>query len=95
MEQVRALRAFGFTERQARFLMLVLEHSGVCLPRQYRASSGVAHGRHSQRSFAKLIAGGFASTDLAAPAHAGRITTSSTSPGTGRWARPIIRTDGR
>lgn len=29
-----ALGAFGFTERQARFLVLVLEHSGVCLRRQ-------------------------------------------------------------
>jgi hypothetical protein len=51
----------------------VLEHSGVCLPRQYRTFAGVAHGRHSQAFFAKLIAGGFATTDLTAPAHGGRI----------------------
>jgi hypothetical protein len=42
---VAPLRAFGFTERQARFLGLVLEHSGVCLSRQYRAFAGIAHGR--------------------------------------------------
>jgi hypothetical protein len=30
--RVAAVRAFDFTERQARFLVLVLEHCGVCLP---------------------------------------------------------------
>ena len=29
---VAAVQGFGFAERQARFLVLVLEHSGVCLP---------------------------------------------------------------
>ena len=41
--------------------------------RQYLAFSGIAHGRHTHRFFRKLIAGGFATTDLAAPAHAGRL----------------------
>jgi hypothetical protein len=68
-----SLRARGFTLRQARFLMLVLEHSGVCLPRQYRTCAGIAHGRQTHRFFEKLITGGFATTDLAAPAHGGRI----------------------
>lgn len=71
--RVAVLRAFGFTERQARFLVLVLEHASVCLPRQSRRFAGVAHGRHSQAFFAKLIAGGSANTDLVAPAHAGRL----------------------
>jgi len=71
--RVAAVRAFGFTERQAHFLVLVLEYSGVCLPRQYRAFGGIAHGRQTHRFFEKLIAGGFATTDLSAPAHAGRI----------------------
>jgi len=70
---VASVQAFGFTERQARFLVLVLEHSGVCLPRQYRTFAGIAHGRQTHRFFDKLVAGGFATTDLAAPAHAGRI----------------------
>ena len=70
---VAAVRAFGFAARQARFLVLVLEHSGVCLPRQYRTFAGVADGRHSHRFFEQLITGGFARTDLAAPAHGGRI----------------------
>lgn len=72
-DPIGAVRAFGFTERQARFLTLVLEHSGVCLPRQYRAFAGIAHGRQTHRFFEQLIAGGFATTDLTAPAHGGRI----------------------
>jgi hypothetical protein len=67
------VRAAGFTPRQARFLVLVLEHSGVCLLRQYRAFAGIAHGRQTHRFFGKLIAGGFATTDVVAPAHGGRI----------------------
>jgi hypothetical protein len=42
-----AVQACGFTERQARFLGLVLEHSGVW--RQYRTFAGVAHGRHTHQ----------------------------------------------
>jgi hypothetical protein len=57
---MRTLQSAGFTPRQAGFLVLVLEHSGVCLPRQYRAFSGIAHGQETHRFFAKLIAGGFA-----------------------------------
>jgi hypothetical protein len=64
------VRAYGFTERQARFLVLVLEHVGVCLPRQYRTLSGVAHGRETHGFFGKLIAGGFATTDVSALARA-------------------------
>jgi len=40
-----AVRVCGFTERHERFLVLVQEHSRVCLPRQYRAFAGTAHGR--------------------------------------------------
>jgi hypothetical protein len=91
-----AARACGFTQRQARFFVLVLEHSGVCLPpafalrasafalratarqvgaagRQYRAFAAIAHGRQTHVFFDKLVRGDFATTDLAAPAHAGRI----------------------
>jgi hypothetical protein len=54
-------------------LVLVLEHSGVCLPGQYRAFAAIAHGRQTHRFFDKLITGGFATTDRSAPALAGRI----------------------
>lgn len=42
--RVAAIMAFGFTERQARFLVNVLVFSGVFIERQYRAFTGVAHG---------------------------------------------------
>lgn len=85
------MRAFGFSERQARFLMLVLEHSGVCLPRQYRAIAGIAHGRHTHRCFAKLLADGYATTDLPAPADAGRLYHLRCKP----WYRALGEPDHR
>lgn len=63
--------------------------------RQYRAFAGVAHGRHTHRFFERLIDGGFATTDLAAPAHAGRIYHLQYKPCAGCWVNPIIRTAGR
>jgi len=56
-ERVAALGSSGLTERQARFLVFVLEHSGVCLPRHYRAFTGIAHGPQTHRFFEKLICG--------------------------------------
>ena len=44
----------GFTERQARFLVLVARHSGVCVMRQYSAFAGVVFGHTTRRFFAKL-----------------------------------------
>ena len=90
-DRLAAIRASVFTPRQARFLMLVLEHSGVCLPRQYRAFAGVAHGRHAHAFFDKLIAGGFATTDLAVPAHAGRLYHVQYKP----WYRALGEPDHR
>jgi hypothetical protein len=52
---------FRFTEREARFLVLVMRHAGVCVPRQYASFAGVAHGgAKSNRFFAKLIKRGYA-----------------------------------
>ena len=39
-ERVVAIEKLGFTERQARFLVLVMQHSGVCLLRQYTTFAG-------------------------------------------------------
>jgi hypothetical protein len=44
-DRVHKLLMFGFTERQARFLLHVLVHSGVFLERQYCQSAGIAHGQ--------------------------------------------------
>jgi len=63
----RAIQVRGFTERQARFLAFALEQSGVCLARQYRAFAGIAHVRQAHGFFDRLVHGGFATTDLAAP----------------------------
>jgi hypothetical protein len=61
-ERTKAVAALGFTERQARFLVTVMTHSGVCLPRQYTAFAGIVYGQKTRRFFAKLVADGHAST---------------------------------
>ena len=43
-ERVQAIADYGFTERQARFLVLVMRHSGLCIKRQYGAFAGIARG---------------------------------------------------
>jgi hypothetical protein len=59
-DRVQAVVEFGFTERQARFLVTVMLHSGVCLPRQYEAFAGIVHGKRTGRFFRKLIKHGYA-----------------------------------
>jgi hypothetical protein len=55
-DRVRAMVDVGFTERQARFLVLVLRHAGVCIPRQYASFAGIANGgRRCNAFFAKLV----------------------------------------
>lgn len=54
-ERTRAVEAFGFTLRQARFLSLVMVHAGVCVERQYCQFAGVAHGQKAQRFFRRLV----------------------------------------
>ena len=54
-DRVKAVADFGFTERQARFLVTVMLHSGVCLLRQYTAFAGIVHGEKTKRFFAKLV----------------------------------------
>ena len=43
-DRVGAVAAFGFTPRQARFLVTVMLHAGVCLGRQYCAFAGIQYG---------------------------------------------------
>ena len=47
-DRVRAVVDFGFTERQARFLVTVMLHSGMCLLRQYTAFAGIVHGHKTR-----------------------------------------------
>jgi hypothetical protein len=43
-ERVQAVADYGFTEREARFLVLVMRHAGLCVKRQYAAYTGIANG---------------------------------------------------
>ncbi len=59
-DRVEAVKAFRFTERQARFLVTVMLHSGVCLGRQYCAFAGIQYGAPVANLFKMLHARGFA-----------------------------------
>jgi hypothetical protein len=54
-ERVAAITAFRYTNRQARFLDIVMRHAGVCLQRQYSAFAGTVHGQRTRAFFAKLL----------------------------------------
>lgn len=60
-ERVHAIAKFGPTHRQARFLVQVMLHAGVCLPRQYAAFAGTAYGHKASRFFSRLVERGYAS----------------------------------
>jgi hypothetical protein len=53
-DRVKAVSEFGYTERQARFLVTVMLHSGVCVPRQYAEFAGTAYGHNVSKFFDKL-----------------------------------------
>jgi hypothetical protein len=60
-ERVQAVADYGFTERQARFLVLVMQHAGLCVKRQYAAFAGIANGGEKCNAlFDKLVRRGFA-----------------------------------
>src|ERR1700688_3931728 len=54
-DRVKTVAAFGFTGRQARFLVLVMRHAGICVPRQYAAFAGTAYGRRVNTLFDRLV----------------------------------------
>lgn len=59
-EQAKMLMPFGFTERQARFLAVVLLHSGIFMGRHYAAFAGITHGQKVHDFVERLLAGRFA-----------------------------------
>lgn len=62
-ERVQAVVEYGFTERQARFLVLVMRHAGLCVKRQYATFAGIANGGEKCNAFFdKLVRRGFAVT---------------------------------
>lgn len=54
-ERVKAVSEFGFTERQARFLVTVMLHGGICVPRQYARFAGTAYGHKVNLYFDRLV----------------------------------------
>jgi len=50
-ERVQAVADYGFTERQARFLVLVMRHAGLCIKRQYATFAGIANGGEKSNAF--------------------------------------------
>jgi len=54
-QRMEAIAAFGFTERQARFLLNVLLHSGVFVERQYCSFAGIVHGQKSTDFIKTLV----------------------------------------
>jgi hypothetical protein len=54
-DRVEALLMFGLTERQPRFLLHVLVHSGVFLERQYCQFAGIAHGQKTHDFLRTLV----------------------------------------
>ena len=64
-ERVKALTAATsdqFTERQMKFLVTVMLHSGVCMIRQYCAFGKTAYGQAARAFFARLVSLDWATT---------------------------------
>lgn len=55
-DRVKAVVAFGLTDRQARFLVTVMLHSGVFVGRQYCTFAGITHGQTVHDFVEKLLA---------------------------------------
>lgn len=71
--RLQAIAAFGFTDRQARFLLEVLLHSGVFLERQYCQFAGIAHGQKTTNFINALIDRRLASPITPGKLHRGRM----------------------
>jgi hypothetical protein len=72
-ERTEAVASFGFTERQARFLVNVLLHSGVFVERQYCRFAGIVHGQKSTDFLKTLVERRFATPITIGKLHRGRM----------------------
>src|ERR687892_2134625 len=59
---IQTIAKRGFTDRQARFLVLVARHSGVCVMRQYSTFAGIVFGQKTRNFFANLVRARLVST---------------------------------
>ena len=71
--RIGRLEDFGFTERQARFLVHVLVYSGVFLERQYCRFSGIPHGRKTYDFLRMLVDRKYATVITPGKLHSGRL----------------------
>jgi hypothetical protein len=72
-ERAASLQAYGFTERQARFLATAMVHSGVFIERQYCRFAGITHGQKTHDFIKRLIRRGFAREIRPGALHRGRL----------------------
>jgi hypothetical protein len=72
-ERTQAVAAFGLTERQARFLVEVMIHSGVFVERQYCRFAGIVHGQKTYDFLRKLVERGYARPIQVGSLHRGRL----------------------
>jgi hypothetical protein len=57
-ERRQAVQRLGYTERQARFLVTVMLHAGVCIGRQFCQFARIPYGRTMHTFFERLVARG-------------------------------------
>lgn len=72
-ERTAAIGAFGFSPRQARFLVDVLIHSGVFVERQYCHFAGITHGQKTTDFLHRLVERGYARPIATGAPHRGRL----------------------
>ncbi len=72
-ERHQAIAAFGFTDRQARFLLEVLLHPGVFLERQYCQFAGIVHGQKTTNFIRDLVDRRLATPITPGKLHRGRM----------------------
>jgi hypothetical protein len=72
-ERAEAVGAFGFTPRQARFLVEVLIHSGVFVERQYCHFAAITHGQKTTDFLRRLVERGHARPIATGAPHRGRL----------------------
>jgi len=72
-ERTEAVSAFGFTLRQARFLVEVMIHSGVFVERQYCAFAGITHGQKTTDFLRRVVERGYARPIVTGALHRGRL----------------------
>jgi hypothetical protein len=72
-ERAEAIASFGFTERQARFLVTVMVYGGAFLERQYCTFAGIVHGQKTHDFVRKLIDRGYVTVITPGALHRGRL----------------------